>query len=58
MENLSVADRSNREIVSLLIGNESHGEELQKLRWEKVIEFLEISIVQRDDAEIVLTKEF
>ena len=46
MENLSVADRSIRGIVPFLLEPKAVGEELQKLRWEEVIEFLEISIVQ------------
>src|SRR6266480_2004151 len=54
---ISHADRSIGGIFCSLLEPKAIGEELQKLCWEKVIEFLKISIVQRDDAEIVLAKE-
>src|SRR5467141_144654 len=54
---ISHADRSIGGISCSLLEPEAIGEELQKLCWEKVIEFLKIPIIQRDDAEIVLAKE-
>jgi hypothetical protein len=51
-------NHSIRGFYRFLLEPKAIGEELQEFRWEKVVEFLKISIVQGDDAEIVLAEEF
>jgi len=46
MENLRARIARSEEFFRTLLEPKAIGEELQKLRWEKIIEFLEISIVQ------------
>ncbi len=46
MEKLRARIARSEDSCRSLLESKAIGEELQKLRWEKVIEFLEISIVQ------------